>query len=89
MGTVATAMEYLDYLQELGVNAIELMPIQEFSGNNSWGYNPNFYFAPEGVVFIFNPYEIGPYSLGETNICIPVEEISPYVRAEWNLYAND
>lgn len=51
--------------------------------------NGNFYFAPEGVVFIFNPYEIGPYSLGETNICIPVEEISPYVRAEWNLYVND
>lgn len=47
MGTVATAMEYLDYLQELGVNAIELMPIQEFSGNNSWGYNPNLYFAPD------------------------------------------
>ncbi len=48
--------------------------------------NGNFYFAPEGVVYIFNPYEIGPYSLGETNICIPVEEIKPYVKAEWNLY---
>ena len=28
-----------------GVNAIELMPIQEFDGNNSWGYNPCYYFA--------------------------------------------
>lgn len=37
----------LDYLKGLGVNAIELMPIMEFSGNNSWGYNPNFYFAPD------------------------------------------
>lgn len=46
-GTVAMAMEKLDYLKELGVNAIELMPIMEFSGNNSWGYNPNFYFAPD------------------------------------------
>lgn len=49
--------------------------------------NGNFYFAPEGVVYVFNPYEIGPYYLGETNICIPVEEIKPYVNAEWNVYA--
>lgn len=37
----------LDYLQELGVNAIQLMPINEFEGNLSWGYNPSFYFAPD------------------------------------------
>ena len=42
-----SAMAKLDYLQDLGINAIELMPIQEFDGNNSWGYNPNFYFAPD------------------------------------------
>lgn len=46
-GTIAGAMAKLDYLKELGVNAVELMPITEFSGNNSWGYNPNFYFAPD------------------------------------------
>lgn len=37
----------LDYLKNLGITAIELMPIQEFEGNNSWGYNPNLYFAPD------------------------------------------
>ncbi len=37
----------LDYLETLGVNAIELMPIQEFDGNDSWGYNPCFYFAAD------------------------------------------
>jgi glycosidase len=37
----------LDYLQTLGVNAIELMPFNEFEGNSSWGYNPSFYFAPD------------------------------------------
>jgi len=46
-GTIAQAEEKLPYLKELGVNAIELMPIQEFNGNNSWGYNTNFYFAPD------------------------------------------
>ncbi len=35
----------LDYLQDLGVNAIELMPVQEFEGNISWGYNPSSMFA--------------------------------------------
>ncbi len=37
----------LDYLKTLGITAIELMPIQEFDGNNSWGYNPNHFFAPD------------------------------------------
>lgn len=46
-GTVNGAIAKLDYLKELGVNAIELLPIMEFSGNNSWGYNPNFYMAPD------------------------------------------
>ncbi|MBR6034980.1 MAG: hypothetical protein IKP39_02880 [Paludibacteraceae bacterium] len=37
----------LPYLQQLGVNAIELMPICEFDGNYNWGYSPNHYFAPD------------------------------------------
>ncbi|MCA9734644.1 MAG: T9SS type A sorting domain-containing protein [Deferribacteres bacterium] len=41
----STIEDSLDYLHNLGVNAIELMPINEFEGNNSWGYNPSFYFA--------------------------------------------
>ena len=44
-GDINGAMEKLDYLGSLGINAIELMPIQEFDGNDSWGYNPAFYFA--------------------------------------------
>lgn len=35
----------LDYLEDLGINAIELMPVSEFDGNNSWGYNPSFHMA--------------------------------------------
>ena len=35
----------LNYLQELGVNAIEFMPVNEFDGNESWGYNPSFHMA--------------------------------------------
>ncbi|MCM1428576.1 MAG: alpha-amylase family glycosyl hydrolase [Clostridium sp.] len=46
-GTVKKAIEKIPYLVELGVNVVELLPINEFNGNNSWGYNPNFYFAPD------------------------------------------
>ena len=38
-------IDKLDYIQNLGVNAIELMPVTEFEGNQSWGYNPVLYFA--------------------------------------------
>ncbi len=42
-----TLIDTLDYIQNLGITAIELMPINEFEGNDSWGYNPAFYFAPD------------------------------------------
>jgi glycosidase len=44
---VKTLIDTLDYLEQLGVNAIGLMPINEFEGNDSWGYNPAFYFATD------------------------------------------
>ncbi|MFY2562180.1 alpha-amylase family glycosyl hydrolase [Corallococcus terminator] len=42
-----SAIDKLDYLRELGVNVVELMPSAEFAGDFSWGYNPTFPFAPE------------------------------------------
>ncbi len=44
---IKTVMDSLDYLQNLGVNVVELMPINQFEGNNSWGYNPAMYFATD------------------------------------------
>jgi 1,4-alpha-glucan branching enzyme len=40
-----TLIDTLDYLDRLGINAIELMPVNEFDGNESWGYNPSFHLA--------------------------------------------
>lgn len=40
-------IDRLDYLENLGVNAIELMPVNEFDGNESWGYNPSFHMATD------------------------------------------
>ena len=38
-------IDRLDYIKDLGVNAVELMPVNEFDGNENWGYSPNHYFA--------------------------------------------
>ena len=46
-GTFHSVIEKLPYLQSLGVNTIELMPITEFPGDFSWGYNPAHPFAVE------------------------------------------
>ena len=43
----AEAVQKLDHLQRLGVNAIEVMPLAEFAGSLSWGYNPACVFAVE------------------------------------------
>jgi Alpha amylase, catalytic domain/Secretion system C-terminal sorting domain/Carbohydrate-binding module 48 (Isoamylase N-terminal domain) len=42
-----TLKDTLNYLKNLGVNAIHIMPFSEFEGNNSWGYNPSYYFAAD------------------------------------------
>jgi 1,4-alpha-glucan branching enzyme len=46
-GTFDSAFERFSYLQELGINSIEVMPIMEFPGDFSWGYNPSHPFAIE------------------------------------------
>jgi glycosidase len=40
-----TLTDTIQYFKKLGVNAIELMPVNEFEGNSSWGYNTSHYFA--------------------------------------------
>lgn len=40
-----TLIDTIQYLKTLGINVIELMPVMEFEGNDSWGYNPSFFIA--------------------------------------------
>ncbi len=47
VGSFDDAIERLPYLRDLGINAIELMPLAEFAGDYSWGYNPAHPFAIE------------------------------------------
>jgi maltooligosyltrehalose trehalohydrolase len=45
-GTFDALRHRLDGLQELGVNALELMPVHAFAGHHNWGYDPGALFAP-------------------------------------------
>ncbi len=47
VGTFEGAQEKFDHLRRLGVNAIQIMPVAEFAGDVSWGYNPAHIFAIE------------------------------------------
>ena len=46
-GTFAALRERLDYLADLGVTALELMPVADFPGQRNWGYDGVYHFAPD------------------------------------------
>lgn len=48
-GTFEVALEKLEHLKHLGVNAIQIMPVAEFAGDYSWGYNPAHIFSVESA----------------------------------------
>ncbi len=48
-GKFETALKQLDHLKKLGVNCIQIMPVGEFAGDKSWGYNPAHIFAVESA----------------------------------------
>ena len=49
IATFQDVISKLDYIRELGFNAIELLPVHEFAQERSWGYNPGSFFAPESA----------------------------------------
>ncbi|WP_204901779.1 alpha-amylase family glycosyl hydrolase [Prosthecochloris marina] len=55
-GDLSRAIDRLPYLHDLGINAIEIMPLTEFAADYSWGYNPGHLFAVESAYG-------GPFSL--------------------------
>lgn len=56
-GTFGTAISRLDQLKDLGINAVEVMPVNEFAGDFSWGYNPADPFAIETAYGALNEYK--------------------------------
>ena len=93
---LAGAMAKLEYLQTLGVNAIELMPIQEFDGNDSWGYNPNHYFALDKAYGTRKQYKDFIDACHQRGIAVIIDVVynhntgaSPLAKMYWNSSSNE
>ena len=88
-------IDTLGYLKRLGVNAIELMPVSEFEGNLSWGYNPNYYFAVDKYYGTENKFkELIDICHGQ-GISVIMDMVlnhsfgtSPYVKLYWDAANN-
>lgn len=86
-----TIRDTLDYLERLGVNAIELMPVNEFEGNSSWGYNPSMYFAVDKYYGTPNDLKELIDSCHSRGIAVILDIVlnhafgtNPMVRMYWN-----
>ncbi|MEZ0486423.1 alpha-amylase family glycosyl hydrolase [Fibrella aquatica] len=80
----------LTYLKKLGINAIELMPVMEFAGNDSWGYNPIYYFAPDKAYGSKNDLKAFIDKCHENGIAVILDMVLnqadyefPYVKMYW------
>lgn len=89
------AMAKLDYLQSLGVNAIELMPVQEFDGNDSWGYNPAFFFAMDKAYGTDRMYKELIDACHQRGMAVILDVVynhatgaSPFARMWWDASTN-
>ena len=87
-----TLTDTLDYIARLGVNAIELLPVNEFEGNSSWGYNSNFMFALDKYYGTSNDYKAFIDACHAKGIAV-IQDIvledqfgsSPLVQMYWNV----
>ncbi|MCD6332785.1 MAG: Por secretion system protein [Bacteroidales bacterium] len=93
--TFNSLTDTLDYLSNLGVNAIELMPVNEFEGNSSWGYNPSFYFAVDKYYGPASTFKVFVDSAHGRGIAVIMDMVlnhsfgqSPLVRLYWDAVAN-
>lgn len=94
-GDINGAKEKLDYLKSLGVNAVELMPVQEFDGNDSWGYNPCFFFALDKAYGTKTMYKEFIDACHERGMAVIFDVVynhatgnMPFAKLYWNADAN-
>jgi 1,4-alpha-glucan branching enzyme len=88
-------IDTLSYLQRLGINAVELMPVTEFEGNDSWGYNPSFSFAPDKYYGTKNKLKEFIDSCHSKQIAVIMDVVpnhcygqSPLAQLYWNATLN-
>ena len=66
---ISYKVKTLEELEEKeGISAVDITP------------NDNCSIGPKGLTYIYNPYEIGPYALGQVTIFVPYEDLQPILR---------
>ena len=81
-GSYKAAIAKIDYLVDLGVTAIELMPVNEFEGNDSWGYNPSFYLALDKAYGTRNAFKKFMEARNKLNFNEPFNSIEQEIKSE-------
>ena len=73
------------YRSKYGVSPTETL---EEGGlfENSISANENFYITGKGIGFVYHPYEIASYAMGEIELFIPLKEFLPYLKSGANAY---
>ena len=94
-GTIKALTDTLDYISHLGTNAIELMPVNEFEGNLSWGYNPSFYFAFDKIYGTKNDFKAFVDACHSRGMAVIIDMVlnhsyrqSPLLEMYWDEEAN-
>jgi 1,4-alpha-glucan branching enzyme len=93
-GTLKEAIELLDYLVDLGVNAVELLPMSQFSGEENWGYGTSHYYAIEYSGGGRDQYKYFIKECHRRGIAVIFDVVYNHFtpnagRAEWNYDTND
>jgi 1,4-alpha-glucan branching enzyme len=88
-GTLADALQLLDYLVDLGVNAVELLPLAEFSGNLGWGYGNSHHFAIESSAGGRDKYKHFIRACHQRGLAVLLDVVynhyaDPADRAQWS-----
>jgi hypothetical protein len=91
-----TLLDTLDYLDDLGINAIEFMPVGEFENNDSWGYNPSFHMALDKFYGTPDMFKTVVDACHERGIAVIIDIAlnhaygqSPLVNMYWDSGANN
>lgn len=90
-----TLIDTINYIKRLNINAIELMPFSEFENNDSWGYNPTFYMAPDKYYGTKNKLKEFIDTCHKNGIAVIMDIVfnhefgqGPHARMYWNSAQN-
>jgi len=87
-GTFDAIIPYLDELKDLGITAVELMPVAQFPGNRNWGYDGAYPFAvqdsyggPEGLKSLVN-------ACHQKRLAVVLDVVYNHLGPEGNYFAD-